>query len=1226
MANQTISVNRNGDESAIAGLANGETYTINTNATLTLNSDSRWGQQAAVLGAITIDATTGGRCLIDGRDVWWIPYDGGTGTVPALGTVGTPDVTRGGSNVGEFLGVFTALGVAPSAAASAMPATGFVKLRNKSVTFADNDVLTFTGGATITINSTTGGQRGWLHIVGGQTTTVTVPRLGTFEVQGDFFELGTANGANGQTFQYYVADYCPAIQVETASGSGVYEWWLNPGATRWAQTNRFSTTTRGKFFGCSAAGLITIATSSPVCGYKPPTGCKVRVPNIHISNSSSANWALNIMSTTLTDRWDFTTTNSGVVNMIKANCNNYLLFSQAYALTLDNVGTFDQINISEIATKPVLTNIAVGIPLAVDNTPLSITSCFAGVEITDGATFKYEQESGDTGLTFNDIDALTINGLRMYNCGDNTAATLTRGSAVYLATFTRVTNSTLTNLYCIGTGIILNTCVNVDVINLKYADQVENVNTSTSNGVYAINIGGGSSDVRVSGLVIDDSAANQHPYAGLVTIGASYNCEVKNIGTYASPYNCGSANASGVIVNLGGNGSGHKLRRCYCSNLRTGILGTVNSDTRILIENINGDFADAQAIATLNCVTKNVAATNSTTGQTAVYGTHWSNYFTSTTAGRVLAHMNEPTAVSASECAITSGTPKFLSTGNVSMPTVGDQITMTMPYFLIGCTSLANVAPTLTGTNTGNFTYEYQIDKNDLTGWNGTWKTLSAANLSGETGITADKGFKLKYRITTATGSSTNALTYIRIDTVTNSTDIQRQYYLENPTFTYTGVVTGSSLTGYIDSTDAYIDYQTESGGNAVITTPWNSNYSALIRLRKGGYQPVELTTTITDTSASIPVAMTDWTTIPNTDPGALGITVTNHGASPVTWNSKNFSITITTTNDLLTATDVAQFISWNIANLTSFNGFPGVAWPTLVQPNSTNFETARGRLVGSIGAVLKGVRVVRNDGTTPVPGFVQMQADDGTYWVAPTIGTASNANLLNGSRVRLYNVTTATEIENIVLSSAGYSYTYTDGTTITSGNTVQLRVMKTGYLPLTLTGVASSSGVAWIDSQLADDTYTTNAIDGSTVTEFSADYPNTQIDINEVSGSTTAQRLYAWYQYNLTTADGIRYFVGGLTADDLVNYKVNVGTLDLKLDNVIATPLKITGARMYRSDGTTIIAATSNSIQLDPDKVYAIATGGSALTPAEHARLFDTATNTQGNTIISLSAAAVAK
>ena len=50
-------------------LENGDTITIDTNATLTINSDSRQSQQNAVLGLITISE---GSLIVDGTEVWWV--------------------------------------------------------------------------------------------------------------------------------------------------------------------------------------------------------------------------------------------------------------------------------------------------------------------------------------------------------------------------------------------------------------------------------------------------------------------------------------------------------------------------------------------------------------------------------------------------------------------------------------------------------------------------------------------------------------------------------------------------------------------------------------------------------------------------------------------------------------------------------------------------------------------------------------------------------------------------------------------------------------------------------------------------------------------------------------------------------------------------------------------------------------------------------------------------
>ncbi len=259
MSNITVSTSSNFDDAGNLALNNGENITINSDAVLTINSDVRWGQNGAVVGDVDV---TEGEFKIDGSQTWWIPFDASSGDVPALGTCGTPDVTRGGSNVGEFLGVWTALGVAPSAAGGAMPASGFVKLRSKSTTLADNDVLTFAGGATITINSATGGQRGWLNFVGREGTSSTNGRvfastsLSKITTTGDWFELGVSNGNAEQTFQHYVSDYVSGVQVETGNGTGVYKWWGVCAAQDFSPAN-IASDARGRVCSCSPTGLIT---------------------------------------------------------------------------------------------------------------------------------------------------------------------------------------------------------------------------------------------------------------------------------------------------------------------------------------------------------------------------------------------------------------------------------------------------------------------------------------------------------------------------------------------------------------------------------------------------------------------------------------------------------------------------------------------------------------------------------------------------------------------------------------------------------------------------------------------------------------------------------------------------------------------------------------------------------------------------------------------------------
>ncbi len=191
---------------------------------------------------------------------------------------------------------------------------------------------------------------------------------------------------------------------------------------------------------------------------------------------------------------------------------------------------------------------------------------------------------------------------------------------------------------------------------------------------------------------------------------------------------------------------------------------------------------------------------------------------------------------------------------------------------------------------------------------------------------------------------------------------------------------------------------------------------------------------------------------------------------------------------------------------------------------------------------------------------------------------------LVSGSRVQVYDVTAGSELYNGVLAADGLTL----ATTFSSAHTIRLRADHATKLPLQTAGVLSSTGLTFLDVQIDDTVYTGNAVDGSTITEFSADGPNIQVDINDLDGITSVQRLYAWMQYYQTTAAGIASsFFGAMSAADAANYVIDQTLVDLKLDNVNASPLRVVGGYLSRKDGSTIIATTSNSIQMDPGRAY---------------------------------------
>ena len=225
MANQTITTSVNYDSASIGGLLNGETISIN-GGSLTIDADVRHNQQAAVFGNITVSSTLGGVVAIDGTQIWEVPFSASTGNVPTQAALGSNGVTGGTSGAtGELTRVWATGAFNPSAAGGAMPATGFIKLRTKTGNFQSGETITLANGATVTASSA--GKRSWIHVVGANGSTMTTPRMANVSALGDWYEVGTTNGTDNQTIQMPARDEYPAIQVETAVGSGVYEWWAN---------------------------------------------------------------------------------------------------------------------------------------------------------------------------------------------------------------------------------------------------------------------------------------------------------------------------------------------------------------------------------------------------------------------------------------------------------------------------------------------------------------------------------------------------------------------------------------------------------------------------------------------------------------------------------------------------------------------------------------------------------------------------------------------------------------------------------------------------------------------------------------------------------------------------------------------------------------------------------------------------------------------------------------
>jgi hypothetical protein len=865
----TFTVTANSDMDSLTPKTGGDVYNVN-GAVLTINSDTRWAKNSTSttgpIGNLTVVGTSAnGSIVIDGTQVWWMAYDGGTGVVPASGATITGDI----AGSGELIGVWSALNVAPTAAGAAMPATGFIKLKSKSSDFADNENLDGGAGTIATVNSTTGGVRGWLEIVADNNGTFTIPRLGELDANGDWFYLDDTTGSAGQILQAPNSGgtntFYSGVQIETGVGTGVYEWYpalSTVGTSAWTTTS-MTTDVRAKFVEMMDSGRFRIGSNGVNnIGYVPPAGCKVRIPNLLLLGCETATRNLNaIPAVTPGSRFDFTTTTAGVVNIDKALCNWYIFLAQAYQVNISNVATPDVIRFEEIADTLTLTDVVNGnySNSGIDQNALIILNCYGGTTITRGKFGRAGTvAASDYSMQISDCENVNITSTIVGARSNRTAAT------TYSALLSTVDGGTFDD-YCVaGGGVLIQSCFDLNLTNVKALDNYAG-NTTTSNSMYAFYITVGSTNAVIDGYSNYLGLANVNYYAGIASLTSSIGTTLQNIGTYASPYDMGTVNAGAVVYLSNGGNTGIKVKRVYVQNTRTGFATTNNSDSGAVWQDCKSDYADTQTLAHLNMQTKNLALGWNVAAPSSVYGTHFAETFESASLGRIIIMCNEKTLVepSASSYEIVAGTPKFTSAMNVTMNNGANEIIWTHPYYIKGHNSFQNVAPSLAGTLTGNITLEYKIDKNDGNGFSASWLALTGANLSAET-FSATDGFKLKVRATVNTVASTTALSYIRLSTNVDATSQQIQYPLisQNASISFTGLAVGTEVVMFRASDNVELDREVIAGTTYTYNYEWNSddgNINAYALIWKDDKQVIKQTgLVLNDTGTSIPISQQD--------------------------------------------------------------------------------------------------------------------------------------------------------------------------------------------------------------------------------------------------------------------------------------------------------------------------------------------------------------------------------
>ena len=834
----------------------GEAWTIN-GGILTIRTDTRWHLNAPAsylgsIGATSISATLGGGVSIDATNVRWLAITGGSGT-PAIGDT----VSQGGVVTGYYLGFWTNLASAPTLA---IGATGFIKLREVTGGTFSAGALTFSGAGA----ATAGGAdvTGWIEVVQDIAVANVVPRLGSYKIRGDWFYLDNTTGVAAQTIQVPTNGggantHVPGVWIQVAEGSPNYEFYPSVLAAVMITTN-FGTDARSKVVQSVGGGLIRIGNNGTTnVGFVPPANCKVRIPNVLGRQTSSANRALNLVPhATIADRPDWTTTSAGLIDLEYFMSDWYHLYASPYQVKHTHVATFDTFNVSNLAAPLIMDDCGTGCYLGT-TVALTIAACSLGGTVSNSCFRRVTAGSNSYSAS-----VATSADITFTNCCFGIMA-YTRNASGYAGYINQCSNLAFTNCRQYNGNLYFNTSFSSTVTNLDHIDRFVGA-TNTTTGLYAVQTLNSCDNIVVDGVTfgLGGTISNCHPYAGIFNAQNSSNLLFKNVGTAVSPINSGSGSQTGYIYVDSGVNTNVKVQRCYLTTTRTGVFLSLNTSNVLLVEHCLGTTGSV-ATAALNATVRAVrSASNSVTGQASCYGTHYFNMYYSDTTGRIWFAFNEPTSTSSPYVTTNFGVGAgFTSGGQAALPNVGDSVEFETPYFTKGFTAFTDTAPTITGTNTTNFDYTYDIDTGSE--YSGTFNAVNTTDLNA-TAITPDVGFRIKIKATCNTASTTNALTYYRLSMTTDLSSQTNNLYplVQTATsYTLTGLEIGTTVV-FFNSSNVELNRQTILGTDYTYSYTWNStdgdttgNYALVWKNDKVPF--IVSAITLSNVTQSIPVTQT---------------------------------------------------------------------------------------------------------------------------------------------------------------------------------------------------------------------------------------------------------------------------------------------------------------------------------------------------------------------------------
>jgi hypothetical protein len=864
MSNQTVTTNKTLEEVIAGGLNDGENIIINSGAVVTCTQTP-----SKLIGDVRIDE---GELFIDGENI-------SSGNVINFVGEYADEINNNGQGTFKIRGGWYSLGTTNGANSQTIDLTAYWGGHCIDVIPA----IWIETGRRIDFDNASGTTPEVDDWVIKTSDRSVMGRI--VEVQSTYlivkFLTGTLADDDGIQVRKVVDDNGPDLQVSwtanvnNASGdikeAGVYQAFGNCYQNSSSHIASFHHGVGGFVFeNAHQSTTLTLGSAAgSTGGFRPPSGCNIRVPNVHFSTSRLAEYATSQTyhhsPTSYSGFYNLVTTYGGVVDWKVANfgtgyfgCTNASAFDAEFCGAMVDMGTR-----ATSCTPTYYECVVVNDPKSriVGNDAFRVVDVPGGAEIIDCMIVASET----SGLR---IGAETSIDIIVKGCIATKACTATWAtSGIYCYRFSSVKNLTFHNNVAVGgdhsefdNTIYLSAVANADIRNYRLA--MTQSDTSLSNSKSCFNILTFTNNISIIGVEF----IGPLPIRYVIYCSDLLDSKIRCIGMIDDKWDWGSNNAN-ALVYLRGLSSNVSIARCWKDGGTVEelvLLDTAVSYIEVL--NCSGKYASSFFPRGLNIKYRGLHAGAGSPGSGTGIEDTFSNTagrqihdgFNSDTTGFIVCFMLDPSTL-INNVTVVSGNPKFFKDNDLNMAS-GDVIEFTQDYFAKGHTGFSGTYTACTGTSAwnanewANVTLEFQYDVGS--GWNGSW--LNVRTATNWTGITVDPsvGAKLKFRFT-ATGTQ-NDMSSLIIDTTTTIAAQKANFYSidqQQATITLNGLKAGSEVRILRASDDVELSGIESSGTSFAYQYTYTTDTEVVIVIHALSYLPQRIEGIILGTSnQTIPI------------------------------------------------------------------------------------------------------------------------------------------------------------------------------------------------------------------------------------------------------------------------------------------------------------------------------------------------------------------------------------